>query len=136
MRSPDFSLIGTEPAMAIPGSCGDPIVDAVRHKLLEADVAGDTTCFVVAQKLRERSIVGQAKYGVKLTRDDLTELQWLKHAQEEAMDLANYLEVLIQRLLPARSHFDTMQENALTLACELEVFIQQATAAEGAAVKP
>ncbi len=31
-----------------------------------------------------------------MERKDLTELQWLKHAQEEAMDLAVYLEKLIE----------------------------------------
>ena len=33
-----------------------------------------------------------------MERDDLTPLDWLKHAQEEAMDLAVYLEKLIQEL--------------------------------------
>jgi len=31
-----------------------------------------------------------------MDRKDLTKLQWLKHAQEEAMDLAVYLEKLIE----------------------------------------
>ena len=57
----------------------DPIVEAVRAKLLH------------------RSQVGIAKYGVTLARPDLTRLDWLRHAQEEALDLANYLEVLIQQ---------------------------------------
>ena len=43
-----------------------------------------------------RSEVGIAKYGKTLMRDDLSCLDWLRHAQEEAMDMANYLEVLIQ----------------------------------------
>jgi len=50
----------------------------------------------VRQKLLDRSRVGLDKYGVGLDRGDLTNLDWLNHAQEEAMDLANYLEVLIQ----------------------------------------
>jgi hypothetical protein len=57
----------------------DPIVEAVRSKLLS------------------RSQVGLTKYGVGLDRPDLTKLQWLIHAQEETLDLANYLEVLIQK---------------------------------------
>lgn len=61
-------------------SSGDPIVDAAR------------------EKLRQRSITGQAKYGVTLAGAGLTLLQALRHAQEEAMDLANYLEVPIQAL--------------------------------------
>jgi hypothetical protein len=57
----------------------DPIVEAVRFKLLS------------------RSQTGMYKYGVGLDRQDLSRLNWLRHAQEEAMDLANYLEVLIQQ---------------------------------------
>jgi hypothetical protein len=52
---------------------------------------------VVCKKIQQRAEFGLKKYGVTLERDDLTELQWLIHAQEEAMDLANYLEVLIQK---------------------------------------
>ena len=50
----------------------------------------------VRQKLFERSQAGIRKYGTSLERDDLSLLDWLRHAQEEALDLANYLEVLIQ----------------------------------------
>lgn len=50
----------------------------------------------VCEKIRKRSEVGLTKYGVTLERTDLTELDWLIHAQEEAMDLANYLEKIIQ----------------------------------------
>jgi hypothetical protein len=57
----------------------DPIVEAVRAKLLQ------------------RSQVGLQKYGIGLDRPDLSTLDWLILAQEEAMDLSNYLEVLIQR---------------------------------------
>ena len=51
----------------------------------------------VRQKLLERSKAGINKYNTTLERNDLTTLEWLIHAQEEAMDLANYLEVLIQK---------------------------------------
>ena len=56
----------------------DPVVESVREKLLS------------------RSRRGVAKYGATLERDDLSTLQWLTHAQDEALDLANYLEKLIQ----------------------------------------
>ncbi len=49
----------------------------------------------VRQKMLERSQRGLSKYGISLERTDLTRLDWLRHAQEEAMDLANYLQVLI-----------------------------------------
>lgn len=51
----------------------------------------------VCLKIQQRAKFGLQKYGVTLERTDLPELQWLIHAQEEAMDLANYLEVLIQK---------------------------------------
>ena len=50
----------------------------------------------VAAKLLKRAEVGLSKYGVTMERTDLSRLDWLIHAQEEAMDLAVYLERLIQ----------------------------------------
>lgn len=50
----------------------------------------------VCSKIQSREALGISKYGKTMERDDLTELQWLQHAQEEAMDLAVYLEKLIQ----------------------------------------
>ena len=50
----------------------------------------------VRRQLLERSQVGLRKYGVTTERTDLTRLDWLRHAQQEALDLAVYLEVLIQ----------------------------------------
>lgn len=50
----------------------------------------------VVAKLQKRAEAGLAKYGTTMERTDLTYLDWLKHAQEEAMDLAVYLERLIQ----------------------------------------
>lgn len=50
----------------------------------------------VAEKLLRRAEVGLNKYGVTVERTDLSTLDWLIHAQEDAMDLAVYLERLIQ----------------------------------------
>lgn len=50
----------------------------------------------VVEHFKQRSNVGINKYGVTLDRTDLTRLQWLQHAQEEAMDLILYLEKLKQ----------------------------------------
>ena len=50
----------------------------------------------VMTKIYERAILGKNKYGVTMERTDLTEIEWLIHAQEEAMDQAVYLEKLIQ----------------------------------------
>lgn len=49
----------------------------------------------VREKMRLRAEVGLSKYGVSTERSDLTHKQWLIHAQEEAMDLAIYLERII-----------------------------------------
>ena len=62
----------------------DPVVEEVAHKLLI------------------RSHVGIQKYGTTMERTDLSELDWLIHAQEEAMDLAVYLQRLIRE--KAKSH--------------------------------
>ena len=48
--------------------------------------------------LRQRSVVGLQKYGVTLAGNKLTHKQWLQHALEEALDLANYLQSAIQQI--------------------------------------
>lgn len=64
-----------EPALSQP--CQDPVVEAV------------------VAKLRQRSTIGLGKYGTTLARTDLERRQWLRHALEEALDLANYLQRLL-----------------------------------------
>jgi hypothetical protein len=49
----------------------------------------------VIKKYKERSQVGINKYGTTMDREDLSTLDWLRHAQEEAQDLTLYLEKLI-----------------------------------------
>lgn len=50
----------------------------------------------VRKKIADRAIVGKAKYGVTMEDAPLTRKAWLIHAQEEAMDLAVYLQKLIE----------------------------------------
>ena len=50
----------------------------------------------VCKKIQTRSEVGKEKYGVTMEDAPLSRLQWLIHAQEEAMDLAVYLQKLIE----------------------------------------
>jgi len=52
----------------------------------------EQVCF----KILKRSDVGKKKYGTTMEREDLSKLDWLKHAQEEAMDLCVYLQKLIE----------------------------------------
>ena len=49
----------------------------------------------VVNEFKQRSKVGVKKYGVTLDRTDLSNIQWMQHAKEEAMDLACYLQKLI-----------------------------------------
>ena len=58
----------------------------------------DTIVDSVVYKYKQRSNVGIDKYGVTLDRDDLTTLEWLQHAQEEAMDLSLYLEKIMNKI--------------------------------------
>lgn len=48
----------------------------------------------VLARFNERSQVGIKKYNTTLERTDLSTLEWLTHAQEEAMDFCLYLERL------------------------------------------
>lgn len=50
----------------------------------------------VRKKLADRSAAGIVKYGKTMERTDLNRLDWLRHAQEELLDGAVYLERLIQ----------------------------------------
>ncbi len=48
----------------------------------------------VVSQIRKRRDAGRSKYGTTMERTDLTILQWVQHAQEEAMDFSIYLEKL------------------------------------------
>lgn len=50
----------------------------------------------VCKRIKQRAEVGKNKYGVTMETAPLSQLEWLIHAQEEAMDLAVYLQKLIE----------------------------------------
>lgn len=54
----------------------DPVVESIIHQM------------------RKRSQDGIIKYGTTLYHNDLTELEWIEHAKQEAMDFILYLERL------------------------------------------
>jgi hypothetical protein len=54
----------------------------------------DKNVLRVMARFAERSNVGIKKYNTTLERTDLSTLEWLTHAQEEAMDFVLYLERL------------------------------------------
>jgi len=49
-------------------------------------------------RLRMRSAEGIKKYGTTMMRDDLSAIEWIDHAIEEALDFANYLEALKRKI--------------------------------------
>lgn len=55
------------------------------------------------QLLLQRSNVGIQKYGVTLEKSNLTQEQYLQHALEEALDLANYLQGELMRIRSAKN---------------------------------
>ena len=92
--------------------CGDDLSNFIQLKHVDAfdeeriDIIGpngndglhylDPNVERVMAQLCTRAKAGLLKYGTDTTRKDLSRLQWLRHAQEEALDLAVYLERLIQ----------------------------------------
>jgi len=76
-----------------------PVLDARVQDtpVLDARVQDSIVESIVAQ-FRERSRLGQAKYGTTLDRTDLKPLDWIQHAQEELMDGILYLEKLKKEL--------------------------------------
>jgi hypothetical protein len=52
----------------------------------------DSVVLSVLEKFKQRSEVGQKKYGTTLDRKDLSFLDWANHMQEELMDAILYLE--------------------------------------------
>tara|TARA_R100000152_G_C6781865_1_gene217402 strand:+ start:3954 stop:4172 length:219 start_codon:yes stop_codon:yes gene_type:complete len=48
----------------------------------------------VIEKIRSRAAVGLQKYGTTMAREDLSNLEWLNHLQEELLDGAIYIERL------------------------------------------
>lgn len=57
-------------------------------------VKSDPIVDSVVEQFKERSKVGIQKYGTTLERDDLSPAEWIKEAQQEAMDFCLYLEKL------------------------------------------
>ncbi len=50
----------------------------------------------VCQQIQDRAKVGLNKYRTTMERTDLSTIDWLEHAKQEAMDLVIYLERIIQ----------------------------------------
>lgn len=62
----------------------------------------DPIVMAVLEKIQHRSTQGMQTYGVPMSRPDISTIEWLQHAQEEALDLAIYLERVIDDMEKAR----------------------------------
>lgn len=63
-----------------------------------AEISPDKNVEKNRELLLQRSIVGLAKYGVTTDNNPLSLRDWLQHALEETLDLANYLQAVISKL--------------------------------------
>lgn len=59
----------------------------------------------VCEKIQQRAEVGLNKYGTTMERDDISDLGWLIHLQEELMDGAIYTQRIINNI---KTHQDTL----------------------------
>lgn len=102
---------------------GDPIVDSL-CEMLSTHANDDPLVFRIIGKLVERSKAGQVKYGTTLARKDLSTADWLWHAQMEALDLLNYLQVLTLRP-GADTGLSHLQEMTFGIVAELEARLSE-----------
>lgn len=70
----------------------------MEYKFHAAPPVEDPIVADVMTSMALRSAAGMQKYGVTMERPDVTTIEWLRHAQEEALDLAIYLERCIKDL--------------------------------------
>jgi succinate dehydrogenase flavin-adding protein (antitoxin of CptAB toxin-antitoxin module) len=72
--------------------------DIMEAKNYNNDPKKDKYVQAVKEKFEQRSQTGIKKYNTTLEREDLDIIDWLRHAQEEAMDLTLYLEKIIAEI--------------------------------------
>ena len=103
----EWFTIGKEYEVKIVDSDGDYWVnadDGLDTVLLQSEVEviedeqTDSIVESVINQFKQRSEVGINKYGTTLDRNDLSTLEWIEHAKQEAMDFVLYLEKLKQEL--------------------------------------
>lgn len=69
-----------------------------KHPKVRTIIATDSIVDSVIDEHITRAQMGEEKYNNTLDRTDLSVIDYLQHAKEEAMDLALYLEKTIQML--------------------------------------
>ncbi len=63
----------------------------------------------LCSELQQRRRMGLSKYGVSIDDNQLSRVQWLQHAKEEALDMAEYL----QRLIDEENKLDWPDEERI-----------------------
>ncbi len=82
-------------------------------KINLSDITRDPITQKVINKIVHRSISGMSKFGVTMHDNPKDVDQWLLEAQEEAIDLINYLEIAIERYRKLKQKVHSlMQDNA------------------------
>ena len=97
----------------------------------------------VCEKIQQRAEVGLNKYGTTMERDDLSDLEWMIHLQEELMDGAVYLLRMINNYQDMEARLvildrritavETAKEAAINLLAkrEFEEYLREIEEAEG-----
>ena len=81
-----------------------------RTSTADQPTTSDSIVESVVNKYKQRSKLGVEKYGVTMDRNDLSDVEWLIHAQEEAMDLSLYLEKMIVRKKMCADAFEWLEQ--------------------------
>lgn len=68
------------------------------HNCKNKNTSPDTNVEKNREMLLQRSVIGLAKYGVTTSNNPLALRNWLQHALEEALDMANYLQAAISKI--------------------------------------
>lgn len=63
---------------------------------MESNEHFDSVVNAVVNKYKDRANTGFEKYNTTLDREDLNELDWLNHLQDELMDASLYIQKLKQ----------------------------------------
>jgi len=75
---------------------GSDAIDYNKGRKFLRPYLNDPIVVDVLERIKVRADQGMETYGVPMTREDIDTVGWLRHAQEEALDLAIYLERLIR----------------------------------------
>jgi hypothetical protein len=99
-------------------------LDAMKRSQLDPNVES------VRQLLVDRANFGLNKYGVDTTREDLSRVDWLRHAQAEMLDAAIYLERLITKEMLSCRWLHDDEADAFETGCGQRFILTEGTPEE------